>query len=584
MRLWVRGCAVLLILLSRLTWADEAPETPSQPEARLSIRLRPNNAELERNIEAHIGSLGPRDQAALQRYARTAVQQATQALQALGYYQGSIQSRVKPGKEAPELHLSVRQGRALVLDAVRIEISGSAAQQKEFRTPSGAHLRVGDTLNQGRYDEAKQAIVNQALHYGYFDGHFVRNQLRVDPPQGSAQIDLRYASGPRYRFGRVSFVGDQPISEELLHRLQPFREGDPFDADQLARFSQNLTVSGFFSEVRVDGQSAQRSAQQVPVEVHLNPVLPRSFTFGLGFSTDIGPRGRVGWARHWRNPQGHSLGVDGEVSGPKQSIGSWYQIPLENALTDRLRFTSQYQQEQLADAQSQKLSLGSQWQQKLDSSWLRSLSLNWQHERFDYGRASPEGISNLLLAGIGFNRREANSATNPTRGWSLQTQLQGAKKGLLADNDLAQITSQAKGLYSFANDQRLLGRLELGAVATGDYQNVPPSLRFFTGGDQSVRGYDYQSLSPTDKQGNKVGGRYLLAGSLEYQYPVLERWHVAAFVDRGMAFDNPNAALKTGAGLGLRWLSPVGPIRLDLAHALDEPGGVRLHFSMGPEL
>jgi len=107
----------------------------------------------------------------------------------------------------------------------------------------------------------------------------------------------------------------------------------------------------------------------------------------------------------------------------------------------------------------------------------------------------------------------------------------------------------------------------------------------FAGGDQSVRGYDYQSLSPENSEGDRIGGRYMVAGSVEYQYSVAEKWRVATFIDQGNSFNTlelPN--LKTGVGIGVRWVSPVGPIRLDLAHAMDDDGGIRLHFSMGPEL
>ena len=145
---------------------------------------------------------------------------------------------------------------------------------------------------------------------------------------------------------------------------------------------------------------------------------------------------------------------------------------------------------------------------------------------------------------------------------------------------------QAKGLTSFAGGHRLLGRLQAGGIATNDFAAIPPSLRFFAGGDQSVRGYDYQSLSPRDSAGKRVGGRYLLVGSVEYQYPLAERWRLATFVDQGNAFDHLNDPLQTGVGIGLRWVSPVGPLRLDLAHALDDEQGsnFRIHFSMGPEL
>jgi translocation and assembly module TamA len=141
-----------------------------------------------------------------------------------------------------------------------------------------------------------------------------------------------------------------------------------------------------------------------------------------------------------------------------------------------------------------------------------------------------------------------------------------------------------KGLTTVFDKHRLLGRVQVGGSATNGYKSVPPSLRFFAGGDQSVRGYDYQSLSPENSNGDRIGGRYMVAGSVEYQYAVAEKWRVATFIDQGNSFNTlelPN--LKTGVGLGVRWVSPVGPIRLDLAHAVED-GGFRLHFSMGPEL
>lgn len=142
-----------------------------------------------------------------------------------------------------------------------------------------------------------------------------------------------------------------------------------------------------------------------------------------------------------------------------------------------------------------------------------------------------------------------------------------------------------KGLTTIARDHRLLGRVQVGGNWTNGYASIPPSLRFFAGGDQSVRGYDYQTLSPTNSDGDRIGGRYMVAASAECQYSIAEKWRLAAFVDQGNAFNTLDMpSLKTGVGFGVRWVSPVGPIRVDLAHPLDGDGGVRLHFSMGPEL
>ena len=144
----------------------------------------------------------------------------------------------------------------------------------------------------------------------------------------------------------------------------------------------------------------------------------------------------------------------------------------------------------------------------------------------------------------------------------------------------------AKGLYTLADDHRFLARTRLGGVATNRFSNVPPSLRFFAGGDQTVRGYGYETLSPKDDEGVGIGGRFLVVGSLEYQYEFVNNWRAAAFVDEGNAIDDPFDTLATGAGVGIRWISPVGPLRLDVAKGLDPGfgGEWRVHFSMGPEL
>lgn len=154
-----------------------------------------------------------------------------------------------------------------------------------------------------------------------------------------------------------------------------------------------------------------------------------------------------------------------------------------------------------------------------------------------------------------------------------------------SDTNLLYGTVLLKGLTTVWDDHRLLGRIQFGGSATNGYKSIPPSLRFFAGGDQSVRGYDYQSLSPKNSQGDRIGGRYMMAGSVEYQYSVAEKWRIATFIDQGNSFDKLELpSLKTGVGVGVRWVSPVGPIRVDLAHAMNDDGGIRLHFSMGPEL
>ncbi|MGE8186520.1 autotransporter assembly complex protein TamA [Pseudomonas sp. NPDC086278] len=553
-------------------------------QSELDVRITPSNDELKANIEGYIGSLGDRDEEALQRFRRGAEEQARKAAQALGYYQPQIESDVTGGK-TPSLVLTIVPGEPIHLRNVTIRVDGPAASLKAFRVPKSDALKTGAVLNHGHYEDAKRQIQNQASRYGFFSGHFTAQKLLVDPRAGVADIDLIYASGPRYTLGKVSFEGNTPFDEDLLQRMVPFKAGAPYDSELIAELNQALQSSGYFETVRVDAAPTASKNDVIPVEVTLETRKPRTMGLGLGYSTDVGPRIKANWTRHWVNPQGDSYGWEAELSAPRQNVGVFYDIPLDPPLTDKLRWAAGYQNEDIdgTDTQSKLLTLGPEWHSKLPSGWQRVVSLKWQRE--DYTLGDDSGLSTLLMPGVSYSYLKSDNKIDPHNGYRLAFETKVAKEGLGSDNNLLYGTALVKGLTTVFDNHRFLGRLQVGGSATNGYKSVPPSLRFFAGGDQSVRGYDYQSLSPENSEGDRIGGRYMIAGSVEYQYSIAEKWRVATFIDQGNSFntlDLPN--LKTGVGIGIRWVSPVGPLRLDLAHALDDDGGIRLHFSMGPEL
>jgi translocation and assembly module TamA len=566
------ACALLLLSSSALA------------EARLLVRVEPANKALQNNVEGYIGSLGERDAESLQRMRRVAEAQAEKAAQALGYYQAQISSEVDE-TEPPGLIIRINHGEPVRLRDVTLRVEGPASELKAFRLPKNARLQSGEVLNHGHYEAAKRHILNQAARYGFFQGRFTRQRLDIDPRAGVADIELIYASGPRYQLGAISFVGDVPFDEQLLQRMVPFATDSPYDSERIAELYQALRSSGYFESVRVDANPAEAEQQRIPLKVQLHTRLPRSLGLGLGFSTDVGPRGKANWTRHWANPQGHSYGAEAELSAPRQNVGLWYDVPLDPPLTDKLRYAGGYQYEELADTDSlsRLLTLGPEWHSKLESGWQRVVSLKWQHEEYRLG--DDAGLSTLLMPGISYAYLHSDNPLDPSQGYRLQFDLAAAKEGLLSDANVLHGNVLLKGLITLAQKHRFLGRVQFGGTESNGFAAVPPSLRFFAGGDQTVRGYDYQSLSPENSDGDKIGGRYLFAASAEYQYRVAERWRVASFIDQGNAFNSLDfASLKSAVGIGLRWVSPVGPLRLDLAHPLDDQGGVRLHFSMGPEL
>ena len=553
-------------------------------QSELVVKVKPANSALKANVEGYIGSLGDRDEAALLRFKRGAQEQALKASQALGYYNPTIDSEVKPG-DPPRLVLSIDPGEPVHLRNVNVRVEGAAASLKAFQIPASDDLKPGAVLNQGDYESAKQMIQNRALRYGFFNGQFIKHELLVDPKGGYADINLVYRSGPRFLLGKVSFGGDTPFDEVLLQRMVPFKPDTPYDSELVNELNQNLQSSGYFEVVRVDAAPSTAVGQVIPVDVELHTRKPRTMTLGLGYSTDTGPRGKASWMRHWDNARGDSYGFESEISQPKQNVGAWYDIPLDPPLTDKLRFAAGYQYEEIAntDTLSKLLTVGPEWHSKLDNGWTRIVSLKWQHEEYRLGDDS--GLSTLLMPGVSYSVLRSDNRIDPTHGYSVSLDAQVAKEGLMSDTNLLHGNAQFKALTTLWDKHRFLGRVQFGGSATNGYKSIPPSLRFFACGVQSVRGYDYQSLSPKNSDGDRIGGRYMVAGSVEYQYQFAEKWRWATFVDKGNAFNSLDfPSLKTGVGMGIRWISPVGPIRLDLAHALDDDGGVRLHFSMGPEL
>ncbi|KIY41270.1 membrane protein [Pseudomonas sp. 10-1B] len=575
----------------RLTWGLVfwAASFSAWGQSELLVKVKPANKALKANVEGYIGTLGDRDEEALLRFSRGAQEQARKAAQALGYYQARIDTEVKPASEAdhsPQLIISIDPGEPIRLRNVTVRIEGPASEMKAFRVPDSKALRAGEQLNHGHYEDAKRLIQNQASRYGFFSGRFSRQRLAVDPQAGVADIELVYQSGPRYRLGAVTFGGDTPLDDELLQRMVGFKPGTPYDSELIAELNNDLQSSGYFEGVRVDAAPTAAVGEEIPVDVRLETRKPRTMGLGLGFSTDVGPRGKANWTRHWVNPQGHSYGWETELSAPRQNVGLWYDIPLDPPLTDKLRFAGGYQNEEIAgtDTLSKLLTVGPEWHSKLPSGWQRVISLKYQREEYRLGDDS--GLSNLLMPGVSYSYLRSDNRIDPHNGYRLQFDVQVAKEGLVSDTNLLHGNVLLKGLTTLGHNHRFLGRVQFGGSATNGYKNnIPPSLRFFAGGDQSVRGYDYQTLSPKNSDGDRIGGRYLVAGSVEYQYSLSEKWRLATFVDQGNSFNNLELpSLKTGIGFGVRWVSPVGPLRLDLAKALDDDGGIRLHFSMGPEL
>ena len=568
----------MMLATPGLTWAQQ-----------VEVNVEGDYPQLQDNAEAFLGEVEGRSAGSLRRYASTAEAQVEEALRALGYYSPMIQWEVveQPGDdEIPaRLVLTVQPGEPIRVRSRQVSIEGPASRDSDFVGTLPEKPSEGDVLNHGQYSTLRQTIQNRATRLGYFDGEFTTRRLEVNPEQHTADISLVFRSGVRYRLGEVSFKEGHGFEEQLLEQFVRFEPGEIYHADKVARLSGDLSNSGYFSGVDIDASPGKAEDGVIPVSVDLTTRPPRSVAAGVGFSTDVGPRFSGNWREHWINPMGHRRGAQTELSAPRQNVGAWYELPLDPPMTDSIRLSAGYQREDIEDVESELLTLGQQWKHQLDNGWLQVASIRWEGERFRIGDDDPEQ-SSLLLPGLGYSKLQADSPLDPSRGYRIQFDVTGSHRAVISDVDILHANVLVKGLYTLADNHRFLSRFQFGGVATNRFSDVPPSLRFFAGGDQTVRGYGYETLSPRNSEDVAIGGRYLMVGSVEYQYEFTENWRVAAFVDEGNAVDDLSDPLATGAGLGIRWISPVGPLRLDVAKGLDpEFGGEwRIHFSMGPEL
>ncbi|MFP4183861.1 MAG: autotransporter assembly complex protein TamA [Halorhodospira sp.] len=572
-----RLCSLILLLL--LAVLEPA-------YARVEVVVEGVEGELADQVRSHVGQPSSEDPAALASFRRRAPERAERGLQAVGYYRAAIEvRRERISEDAQRLIIAVEPGDPVTIESLHVLISGEAQEDPAFAAiERRLGIAEGDRLHHGRYESARRTIQNLALDRGYFDGTFITRRVAVDPEAGTAEVTLHYHSGVRYRFGEVSF-SESPLEEAFLQRLIPFEEGDPYTAEQVAAFNRALLDSNYFADVRVRPERDEAEAGTVPIAVTLTARARHEITTGVGYTTDLGPRVRLGWRRPWVNRWGHALNVESEIAEKRQNLSSAYTVPLRNPLRSRLEYRLGVQAQDVADIDTEQVSASVQHHHRLDSGWQQVLSLRAERER--YRIAGVSRTTRLYLPGVSWSRTRSRGGLDPSWGDRQLLSLEVADPALASEIELRRVRAATRWVRTLGERHRFMVRGEVGALATDSFADVPPSSRFYAGGDQSVRGYKYQTLGPSE-EGAVIGGQYLAVASAEYGYQLTPSWRPAVFIDRGNAYeewDELASKAKTGAGIGIRWSSPVGPVRLDLASTIGEAEeSLRIHFSLGSDL
>ncbi|MGB0897824.1 MAG: autotransporter assembly complex protein TamA [Psychrobium sp.] len=590
----------------------------AKQNALINVEITGVRNSIKTNIEAHLGTL-PNTTAERSAFIFNSRNNIQQAMQSLGYYQSSISTKLSKNTKRPwQFKVNVTQGLPTIISSVSIIVNGEMRFNPVYINYSlSSKIKAHTQLNHGLYTKTKSQILGIALAEGYFDAKYSTAQILINRQQNKADIKLVLESGPRYKFGHVSFSG-QTIDQHILQSLLPFQLHQPYSADKVAELNQSLSQTNYFRSIKVLPQIDNAKDGEVPIQVDLQN--KPSHLIDLGLGADIGsssernvdPRIRLTWRTPQINRHGHSQETISEWSPDRPKLQTTYTIPLTHPINDQLKLQlgllrdkygviqdlnddGSYSSNGKIESELYLLGLGRQ--QKRSNDWIINYSIKSITEKYTQQDVKYSPRFNLL--GLSFSKiTRSDNSYDPKFGFRQSYQLDYSTPLLGSTVRLARLQAQLKWITTPFDRHRFVSRLNLGVnlVADDDITRVAPSLRYFAGGDQSIRGYGYQELGPyinyIDSKGGKhrqvVGGRYLAVGSIEYQYYVTPHWRLATFVDAGNAYDNNQFKPLISTGGGAHWISPIGPIKLDVGIGVNNPETEsrkwRIHLTMGGEL
>jgi translocation and assembly module TamA len=521
-------------------------------------------------------------EAQIRRLFRRAPKQIITALEPFGYYQGKVESSLTLEGDKYRAKFRVDTGPRTKITAVHFTLDGPAELDASVNKAwKKLALVPGEPLDHARYEAAKAEVQRVLLQRGYLDAELVDRRVDVSRNNATAEIFLKWTTGVRYKLGATTFSGGQ-FSPEFLARYISYEPGDLYTQSRLLNLQQRLVDADYFSVVEIAPETDAAKDGTVPITVDLVPAKRSIYTYGVSFGTDSGAGVKGGLERRWLNDRGHKFRSGAEVSQRLKTVAASYEVPLPDKHRTTYALNLSYRDQRTDSSRSKLTKVGlarsREWQ-----GWQQTYALQWLNGNFEVG--GEQGKSTLLYPELILYKREADDLLYPRAGYAATINARAGVEGLLSDTSFANASIEGRYIYSLADNQRLLARGSLGALYAKDFSALPPELRFFAGGDRSIRGYGYQELGPENSAGKVRGGSYLAVLSGEYEYALNDAWALAGFADVGNAFDADSSKIKTGIGTGLRWRSPVGVVRLDFAFAIDEPSSpLRFHLVIGPDL
>lgn len=574
------------------------------------VRVEGLDEEMTANVRAALSleaAQGKRVSSARLDYLLRAAEGETRAaLEPFGHYAPEIRIETLPAMlddladDAPvSVSIAVRAGEAVRVRSATVAIEGDGADDRYL----GEELtrfapKIGDVFDHRVYEQSKAFITRRLAERGYFDADFLSRRVDVTRAERAADIDLRWDSGDRYAMGELKFdQGEKPaIRESLLRRFVYWDTGDYYHQGRLDRLRKSLVGLDYFSRIDIEPQPEDAQAGEVPVTVRLTPA-PRSvYTVGASFGTDSGAGVSLGLERRYLNSRGHKALAQLDYAEKRKVLTLQHRIPAfawrEGWYTTRLQAYDE--QTDYIDTRRYEAVFSRSAQYSRELSLVGSVHALRERWAYDYaGLLRPVLLyrqTTFLYPSLLAEYVDADDRIHPRRGFGAGATVRGGLQGAGSDANFLQLHLTGRWFRGLGPRSRLIARGELGATFTDDLVEIPPTLRFYAGGDRSVRGYDWREIGPRiaagpGREAYALGAKNVVVASLEYEQYFNDEWGFAAFVDGGSAFDGRFDRLRKGVGLGLRWKSPVGPLRIDIGRGLDDPDArFTLHINLGADL
>lgn len=571
-----------LFLLTQYCFASSTDNKASE----VSVTITGISGELLKNSEARLPSFTPDCKVSLDvitKYKRTLKTKLKKSLRALGYYHSTIDIKALQEKGCWRIMVNIIAGKPIRVRTQKIVMMGIGRDEKTFQVLlKKPPYKINDVLNHQYYTSYKKALTEKAQNLGYLKARFEKKQIEINRTKHSASIILHFNTGERFKYGAVT-VTQNVLSDEVMRKFLILKAGDRFSSTTLIRQQQILQNSGYYNIVNIRPDFEAIRNKTIPIAIQLIPRKRTGYLARLGYGTDTGFRAKATMERRWTGQSGKRLLITSGLSQRINDINFQLILPRDDPENNSLFYTLGFKQDTNDDVDSKNIKAGILSTSLRSNGWKRTLSLNYLRDITEVD-GDIATRSSLTLFGVQYSHVKANNRLFPTKGWRLSFEAEGALDELFSDTTLLQLKAHGKYIHK-AGKGRILARTDFGTTFGDSLDNLPKDLRFFAGGNNSIRGFSYESLGEINADGKVIGGKQLIEASLEYEYPVAEKWSLAGFVDAGNAFDAFNLNdVEVGVGMGVRWRSPIGPIRFDIAQPTDDLSDIHLHLSIGPDL